>query len=132
MSESPESTLFLGINCNRFAYRLRICTNDNSIPVDIEGVVPNGYARTPYRMVFTMQVQAGGIYTRMGKTATAGELTRWLLDQARTAGYVNMDSVFEMAHGWKVIIHPPRTFPISPKKGNSPETSNLTLTLTEV
>ena len=132
MSESPESTLFLGINCNRFAYRLRICTNDNSIPVDIEGIVPNGYARTPYRMVFTMQVQAGGIYTRRGKTATAGELTRWLLDQARTAGYVNMDSVFEMAHGWKVIIHPPRTFPISPKKGNSPETSNLTLTLTEV
>ena len=132
MSESPESTLFLGLNCNRFAYRLRICTNDNTIPVDIEGVVPNGYARTPYRLVFSMQIQAGGIYTRRGKSATAGELTRWLLDQARTAGYVNMTSVFEMAHGWKVIIHPPRTFPISPKKGNSPEAANMTLTLTEV
>jgi hypothetical protein len=132
MSESPESTLFLGLNCNRFAYRLRICTNDNTIPVDIEGVVPNGYARTPYRLVFSMQIQAGGIYTRRGKSANAGELTRWLLDQARTAGYVNMTSVFEMAHGWKVIIHPPRTFPISPKKGNSPEAANMTLTLTEV
>ena len=131
MSESPESNIFLGFTCNRFAYRLRICTNDNSIPVDIEGIVPNGYARTPYKMVFSMQVQAGGINTRNGKTASAGELVRWLLDESRIAGYVNMNSVYEMAHGWKVIIHPPRTMPISPKKGNQPESAVLTLSLQE-
>ena len=82
-------------------------------------------------MVFSMQVQAGGINTRNGKTASAGELVRWLLDESRIAGYVNMNSVYEMAHGWKVIIHPPRTMPISPKKGNQPESAVLTLSLQE-
>lgn len=131
LSQSPESTLFLGLNCNRFAYRLRIFSNDNSVPVDIEGVVPNGYARTPYKMVFTMQVQAGGINTRRGKTTSAGELFRWLLDESRVAGYVNMHSVYEELHGWRVIIHPPRMLPISPKKGNVPETGSLSLSLQE-
>lgn len=130
-SESPESNIFLGLNCNRFAYRLRICSNENSVPVDIEGIVPSGYARTPFKLFFTMQVQAGGIYTRRGKTASAGELWRWLMDECRITGYVNMRSVYEEADGWKVVIHPPRMMPISPKRGNVPESATLTLSLQE-
>lgn len=132
MTQSPESQIFLGINATRFVYRLRMFTQDNSIPIDIEGIVPNGYARTPYKMIWTFQIQAGGIYSRRGKQATAGELMRWLLDQSRQAGYVNMSSVYELAHGWRVVIHPPRQFPMTPRKGTTPETAALTLTLQEV
>lgn len=133
VTESPESVLFLGLeNIRRFAYRLRICCDNNSIPIDITGVVPNGYARTPFKMVFTMQVQAGGIYTRKGKTASSDELMRWLLDASRQPGRVQMSSVYHMAHGWHVVVHPPRQFPVTPKKGNQPETASMTLVLQEV
>ena len=132
MTVSPESTVFLGLqNVRRFAYRLRICCNENATPIDIEGLVPNGFARTPFKMVFTLQIQAGGIFSRRGKLATSGELMRWLLDGARQPGRVRMDSVYEMAHGWYVIIHPPRQFPIVPRKGRNPETANFTLVLQE-
>jgi hypothetical protein len=132
MTKSPESVLFLGVNCNRFAYRLRICCNDNSVPIDIEGVVPNGYARTPFKMIFTMTVQSTGIFSRKGKAVTFDELTRWLIDESRIAGFVQMDSVYSMAHGWKVIIHPPRMVPLVPRKGKNPETGINTLVLEEV
>jgi hypothetical protein len=133
MTRSPESTLFTGLqNIRRFAYRLRLCSNDNSIPIDIEGVVPNGYARVPFKLVWTMQIQAGGIFSRRGKLATSGELMRWLLDSARQPGRVRMTSVYEMAHEFYVILHPPRQFPIVPKKGRNPETANFTLVVQEV
>jgi hypothetical protein len=132
MTRSPESNVFLGITCNRFAYRLRMCSNDNSIPIDIEGIVPNGYARVPFKLIFSMTVQSGGVFTRRGKSVPFDELARWLLDQSRIAGFVNMSSVYELAHGWKVIIHPPRMTPLVPKKGKNPETGTNTLVLQEV
>lgn len=133
LTQSPESDVFLGLeNIRRFSYRLRINCNDNTVPIDIEGMVPNGYARTPFKMVFTMQVQAGGIYSRRGKQASSGELMRWLLDSARQPGRVRMDSVYEMAHGWYVVVHPPRQFPLVAKQGRNDEQSNLTLVLQEV
>jgi hypothetical protein len=133
MRKSPESIVFLGLqNVRRFAYRLRMCSNRNDIPIDVEGVVPNGYARTPFKMTFSMQIQAGGIFSRRGKLATSDELMRWLLDSARQPGRVRMDSVYEMAHGWYVIIHPPNQFPMVPRKGRNPETANFSLVLQEV
>jgi hypothetical protein len=133
VSKSPESVQFLGLeNIRRFAYRLRIYCNDNSVPIDIEGVVPSGYARTPFKMVFTLQVQAGGIYSRKGKSVTSGELVRWLLDASKQPGRVKMTSIYELAHNWNVIIHPPRMTPLVPQKGNQSEQSSLTLVLQEV
>jgi hypothetical protein len=133
VTRSPESVQFLGLeNVRRFAYRLRINSDDNSVPIDIEGVVPSGYARTPFKMVFTMQVQAGGIYSRKGKNASSGELVRWLLDASRQPGRVKMTSVYELAHNWHVIIHPPRMTPLVAQKGNQPEQSALTLVLQEI
>lgn len=132
-TRSPESKVTLNLeNITRFAYRLRICSNDNSVPIDIEGVIPSGYARTPYKMIFTLQIQSGGVYSRQGDTATFGELTRWLLDESREAGSVRMDSVFELAHGWRVVIHPPRTFPMVAQRGRNPEEGSHTLSLMEV
>jgi hypothetical protein len=133
ITRSPESTVLLNLEgVRRFAYRLRLCTNDSATPVDAEGVVPNGYARVPFKMIFTMTVQAGGVYTRKGKSATAGELVRWLLDQSRLPGRVRMTSVYELVHGFDVIIHPPRMFPMTPKKGRNSETASFTLVLQEV
>ena len=132
MTVSPESTVFLGLqNIRRFVYRLRMCSNDNTVPINVEGVIPNGFARSPFKLIWTMQVQAGGIYSRRGKAPTSDELMKWLLDESRFAGFVNMSSVYNMAHGFKVIMHPPRMFPIVPKKGRQPETANFTLVLQE-
>ncbi|HEY6021109.1 MAG TPA: hypothetical protein VIY48_14735, partial [Candidatus Paceibacterota bacterium] len=103
VSKSPESVQFLGLeNVRRFAYRLRIYCNDNTIPIDIEGIVPSGYARTPFKMVFTMKIQAGGIFSRRGKSVSSGELVRWLLDASKQPGRVKMTSVYELAHNWNV------------------------------
>jgi len=101
------------------------------VPVDIEGVVPNGFARTPFKMIWSMTVQAGGVFTSRGKTASADELMRWLLESARQPGRVKMNSVYELAHGYWVVIHPPRMFPYTPKKGRTPESASMTLVLEE-
>jgi hypothetical protein len=129
---SPESTIFFGLeNIRRFAYRLRAFTNDNSVPIDLEGAVPNGYARTPFKMLFTFQVQAGGV-SRRGQSVPSDELMRWLLDSARYPYRVKMRSVYHLAHNWHVIIHPARMFPYMPQKGRQGEKANMTLVLQEV
>lgn len=131
--ESPESVAYLGLdNIRKFAYRLRINSNDASTPIDIEGIVPNGYARSPFKMMWSMRVKAGGIYGGRGKTVSADELMRWLLAHARYPFKVEMRSVYEMAHGFDVIIHPARMFPYAPARLGRGEEAALTLVLEEV
>lgn len=131
LTRTPESTVFLGISCRRFAYRLRLCTEDNAIPIDVEGVVPNGFARTPFKLLWTMQVQGGGVFSRRGQGVSADALMRWLLDSAREPARVRMDSVYELAHGYHVIIHPARMFPFKARHGRNAEQASFTLTLEE-
>lgn len=131
--ESPESVAYLGLdNVRKFAYRLRINSNDASTPIDIEGIVPNGYARSPFKMMWSMRIKAGGIYGGRGKTVSADKLMRWLLDHARYPFKVEMRSVYEMAHGFDVIIHPARMFPYFPARLGRGEEAALTLVLEEV
>jgi hypothetical protein len=133
LTRSPESVSKLQLeSVRRFCYRLRLVTNDNTVPIDIEGIVPNGYARTPYKIIWTMQVQAGGSSSRRGKIATADEIIKWLLDESRKAGGVWMTSVFFLADNFRVILHPPRTFPITMARGKNPEADAFTLSLQEV
>jgi hypothetical protein len=134
LTESPESTAWLGLNnIRRFAYRLRMNTDDASTPVDIEGVVPTGYARTPLKLMWTMRIKAGGIYQVGSQTsANSQKLWKWLMDNARLPYAVLMESKFDAADGYHVIVHPPRATPYKPAEVGQPEESYFTLTLEEI
>lgn len=129
--QSPEATAFLGLsNVRKFVYRLRINSSDNTAPVDILGVVPNGYARVPYKMVWTLRCRADNIMSR-GRVVKPDELMRWLLDSARYPGRLEMRSQYELAHKFFVIIHPPRMFPYKPAQNGQAEESVFTIVLEE-
>lgn len=129
---SPESTVFFGLgNIRKFAYRLRIHSNDNTSPVDVLGVIPNGYARSPYKMVWTLRCRADNVISK-GRLVKPDVLMRWLLDSARFPGRIEMKSQYELAHKFFVIIHPPRMFPYKPAQFGQPEESVFTLVLEEM
>lgn len=129
--ESPESSAFLGLsNVRKFAYRLRIRSSDNTVPVDILGAIPNGYARSPYKMVWTLRCKADNITSR-GRLVKPDILMRWLLDNARFPGRIEMLSQYQLAHKFFVIVHPPRMFPYKPAQNGQAEESVLTITLEE-
>lgn len=134
LTESPESTAWLGLsNIRRFAYRLRLNTDDASTPCDVEGVVPNGYARTPLKLMWTMRIKAGGIYQANNKTnANSQTLFKWLMDNARLPYAVLMESKYEAADGYHCVVHPPRMTPYKPAEPGRPEESYMTLVLEEI
>jgi hypothetical protein len=134
LTQSPESTAFLGLsNIRRFAYRLRLCTDDATTPVDIEGVVPTGYARTPLKLMWSMRVKAGGVYQVASQTNyNAQKLWKWLMDNCRYPYAVLMESKYDAADGYHVVIHPPRMTPYKPAEPGQPEEAYLTVVFEEV
>lgn len=134
LQESPESTLVLNLsNIRRFRYRMIMITDNASVPVDVEGVVPNGYARTPLKQMWTLRIKAGGIYQASSQqSAGSTKLWKWLMDNARFPYAVRMESKYEEADGYMVIIHPPRSFPYKPPRPGVQGESYLSLTLEEV
>lgn len=130
---SPESIANLSLeNIRRFDYRLRMFTDDASIPIDIEGVVPNGYARTPMKQLFTMRIKEGGLYQIGGQNSQGfSKLWTWLMEHARHPYGVTMQSKYEELDNITVIIHPPRAYPYIPPRPGQPAQGILTLTLEE-
>lgn len=133
VANEPESTLYLGLaNIQQFRYRLVVVTGDSTTPVDILGVIPNGYARTPLKQIFTMRIQAGGIYQAGSQTsANSSKLWKWLMDNARFPYVVKMESKYEEADNYTVIVHPPKAFPYKPPQPGIPGESFMTLVLEE-
>lgn len=134
LAQSPESINFLGLqNIKRFAYRLRMNTDDATQSPDVEGVVPNGYARTPLKQVFTMRIKSGGIY-QIGSQSAAdtSKLWRYLMENARLPYSIKMESKYLEADGYNVIVHPPRMFPYKPPRPGEAAEASLTLTLEEI
>lgn len=128
---SPESTAFLGLeNVRKFAYRLRIVSANNATPIDIEGIVPNGFARTPFKMLWTMQVKAGGVSSQ-GQTISADALMRWILDASRASYKIRMLSTYEMADDFSVNVHPGTFHFTQIKRGAQGEVGSATLMFQE-
>lgn len=134
LTQSPESTAWLGLqNVRRFCYRLRLNTDNVSLPCDIEGIVPSGYARSPLKLMWTMRIKAGGIYQSGSQTTPSSQkLWKWLMDNARFPFSVLMESKYESADGYHVIVHPPRMTPYKPAEPGQPEESYLSLVLEEI
>jgi hypothetical protein len=134
LTQSPESAAYVGLsNIRRFCYRLRLCTDNASVPCDVEGIVPNGYARTPLKLMWSMRIKAGGIYQVGSQTAANSQkLWKWLMDNARLPYAVLMESKYESADGYSVIVHPPRMTPYKPPEPGQPEESVMVLVLEEI
>lgn len=129
---SPESNVFLGLNNVRsFSYRLILRSNDNTVPLIVRGVTPNGFARTPYKMVWTLRCRADNV-TVSKKLAKSTELMRWLLDMSRFPYRVEMRSQYHLAHKFFVTVHPPSMFPYKAAVAGQDEESVFTLVLEEV
>ncbi len=109
---SPESST--GIhesNIRRFKYRLRMHTDDNTIPPDVLAIAPNGFARSEMRKVFGVQCLLKDININ-GRPIQAGEVTQWLEDVSKSAMLVHMDSTYDEMNGYDVLIAPPNRYPI--------------------
>jgi hypothetical protein len=114
---SPEEELPLNIgDVRQFRYRLRMNTSDASIPVDLQGIVPNGFGRVPFRNIINMRAKAGRIYTPTGKKAiTPDELLTWLRDAARFPGRITSRSRYALLNDLRVVISPPSISNVSPE-----------------
>ncbi len=126
--ESPEQEIKLNIpNVRQFRYRLRLITNDASVPPVVKCVVPSGFARVPFRRVWHLRIKTGEIYDSTGKKAVpADKLKKWLRESARYPGIIHMTSKFKDIDDVYVIISPPSIFPKSVEK------DTMTFSLMEV
>ena len=125
--ESPEQEIVINeANIRQFRYRLRLNTDTATKPPIIKGIVPSGYARTPWRTVWHLRIKTGEIFDNTGrKLPNAEKLKDWLRDQARFPGVIHMTSRFEGLHNKYVVIAPLNDMPTSEEK------STMTVSLME-
>jgi hypothetical protein len=122
--KSPEDTVRVNRgDITQFRYRLRAMTDDSSKPPDISGVVPTGFARSDFRIVWNMRIVTG-------KGATdADKLDDWLLEAASFPGRVHMTSKWRHLHDYYVIVAPPSSSPLRIGKRNRDETGVYSISL---
>jgi len=124
---SPEQTVKVDRgDITQFRYRIVGMTDDADVPPIIKGIVPNGYARTNFKLVWNMQVITG-----KDAEVDAEELDRWLLEVGRSPGRVLMTSTWRNLHDFYVVMSPPRTTPIRRPIGRRDEISVYNMTLIE-
>ena len=118
-TNSPEDTLDINeSNIRRFAYRLRIQTDDQLVPPDISGIVPNGFARSPQRKQFAIEADLKDV-TINGKKQEAEQVIRWLEEAAESAYLLHMDSDFEQLNDYDILIAPPNIYPVRANPENT-------------
>lgn len=110
---SPEDTVAVNeSNIRRFKYRLRLYTENQLIPPDISGIVPNGYARSPMRKTFQIEAKINNV-TVNGKKQLARDVINWLEEASESAYPITMHSKFEQLNDYyNVIIAPPNIHPV--------------------
>jgi len=110
---SPEDTVKINeTNIRKFQYRLRMLTDNYQTPIDVSGVVPNGFARSPMRKIFSFEADVRNI-TVNGKKQAAKDVIRWLEEVSESAFTISMDSKFEQLDDhYDLIIAPPSIYPI--------------------
>jgi len=87
-------------------------TDNYQTPIDVTGVVPNGFARSPMRKIFTFEADVRNI-TVNGKPQKAKDVIRWLEEVAESAITISMESKFEQLDDhYELIIAPPNIYPI--------------------
>jgi hypothetical protein len=120
---SPEDTIDINeSNIRKFQYRLRIQTDDQLVPPDITGFVPNGFARSPMRKIFSLECKVNNV-TVNGKVQKAKDVITWLEEASQSAFPISMKSSYWQLDGYdNVIIAPPSIFPMRA----NPESDQIT------
>jgi len=122
---SPEEVININEgNIRRFAYRLRGQTNNQLIPPDILGIVPNGFARSPIRRILECSASVKDMSVN-GKKQTAAKTIAWLEEAAEGAFMVHIKSDYEQFDDFDVVMAPPSIYPV---KAN-PENDQVTFSL---
>lgn len=123
--KSPEDIIPLNIsNIRKFAYRLRMHTDNQLTPPDVRGIVPSGFARAEARKVFNVQARV-----RVGQKGVPAEMVvQWLEEAAQGAFLVHVNSSFKPLDDYDCIVAPPSIFPIKA----TPETDVVSFSLLAV
>ena len=129
-THSPEDTVDVGAACTQFRYRLRLQTDDATVPPDVVGIVPSGHARGMFKWTWTFTVQVGGSSKR--GSIDRDEFDRWLTDAGRHPGRIRMTSTWTSLHNYDVVLAPPRMRAIRPPSRNRDEQDTYSFTLIEV
>lgn len=131
VSPQDETTVNVG-DVRKFRYRLRLNTNSNTTPVIVYSMVPNGFARTPWKLSWSVSVKAGEL-TYGSRPGNPGEMVKWLTAASRAPGRIRMRSKKypEMNNYW-VTVTPPTTLPERPAQNGAPWQGNITFTINEV
>jgi len=131
---SPEQEIEINEgDIRQFRYRLRLNTNDATVAPDVKGIVPNGFARVPWRKVWHVRIKAGLIQDLAGRrNMKPDKFLAWLDDVARFPGRVFMtsDKYPTMDKKW-VVISPPTMTPLTPQTPDIDPTSSIMINLME-
>jgi len=123
--KSPEDTVKIREgNLNKFAYRLRLQTDNSATPPDIRGIVPNGFARSPARKIFTCEADVKNVQVN-GKVQSAKATLNWMEEAAQSATKIHVKSKFWDIDDHDVILAPPNIYPIKA----DPITDKITFTM---
>jgi hypothetical protein len=90
-------------------FRLRMVTNSATTPIEVEGTVLKGMARTPTKRQWNIRVKVGSLQTtRTGDQDVNPDLFyAWLWKACQTAGGVRMRCVLQAADDVWVVVEPP-------------------------
>lgn len=122
---SPEDTLNISEgNLRKFAYRLILHTDDQLVPPDIRGIVPNGFARSQSFRILECTATIKDT-TVNGKIQKADETINWLEEAAQGAFLVHVSSTYPQYDDFDAILAPPSIYPIK----QNPETDTVTFML---
>lgn len=108
---SPEDTLPIHQgDVRRVRLRLRLLTNQADTPPVIHATVLEGFARTPVKYQWGLQVKLGDTQRDLSGVNTDHDpdaFLTWLKDAARQARRIRMRSVWEQLDGKLVLVEPP-------------------------
>ena len=125
INHSPEDSIdILKGNVKRFAYRLRGYTDNQLVPPDIRGVVPNGFARSQSHRILECTATVKD-FTVNGRLQKAKDTVSWLEEAAEGAYLVHVNSSFGEYDDYDCVLAPPTIYPVKA----TPETDNVTFTL---
>lgn len=112
-SQSPEDTVKISeSNITQFAYRLRMETDDQLVPPIIRGVVPNGFARSPTRRIFSFTVESKNA-TYNGHIQKARDVIEWIEEASESAYPIILESNYDLLDGYRVVVAPPNILGLS-------------------
>jgi hypothetical protein len=124
-TESPEESLSVNEgNIRKFAYRLRAFTDDNTIPPDIRGIVPTGFARSPARKIISVDCDIRNMQVN-GKKQDAKDVVNWLEEAAESAYMIDVRSSYWQMDDYLCIVAPPSIYPIRAEPESDRVTFNL-------